>query len=72
MLKLTLLYKDSKWAAPALYEAAQAFEQLKKPDDAGKLYRRCVKQYPDTESAARARQRLKALASKRRSSATED
>ena len=46
------------WQAEAVYAAARALEQTKRPDAARKLYHELVESYPTSERAALARQSL--------------
>lgn len=52
-----------RWQADAVFEAARCFEELKKPDQAIKLYRELLEKYPDSEKAPEAKTRLETLGS---------
>ncbi len=60
--KVAYGYGYPKWQSNALFEAARCLEVLRKKDQAAKLYQEIVEKYADSDQAAEARQRLKALA----------
>ncbi len=53
-----LLYDYPEWRAPALLLAGKCDEALKRPDGAKKSYQQLLNDYPDTEFATEARERL--------------
>lgn len=61
LVKTALVYGYPEWSARALYEAGQAYEQLKRPDDAKRQYREVVDKYQDHAVAKLAADRLKAM-----------
>ncbi len=63
LLKVHLVYDYPQWSARSLYEAGRAFEQQKKYFRAKEQYKLCAKKYKDSDSAAMAQKRLKALES---------
>ncbi|MHC4983395.1 MAG: tetratricopeptide repeat protein, partial [Planctomycetota bacterium] len=63
LLHVADVYGYPVWSARALLETGRAFEALGKLDEAKTRYAECIKQYKDSDSAALAEKRLKALAS---------
>ncbi|HVV99665.1 MAG TPA: tetratricopeptide repeat protein [Planctomycetaceae bacterium] len=57
-LKVDILYKFPEWQAPALLQAASCQEQLNRWADAVKTYQSLIEQYPQTEFATKAKERL--------------
>jgi TolA-binding protein len=62
LLRVDILYAYPKWSAAALYEAARCFETMERFDDAIAHYQRVIDQHEQTDWAALASRRLKALA----------
>jgi TolA-binding protein len=60
--KVAYSYGYPQWQAAAHYEAGRCFEVLGKPEQAKKSYEELVKQFPDSDRAAAAKERLVALA----------
>ena len=61
LLNVADVYAYPEWSARALYEAGRAFEKLGKLDQAKTQYSECMKKYKDSDVAALAKERLKAL-----------
>lgn len=53
------------WKSQALFAAARSFEALQNREQAGRLYRELIEQYPACERTVAAKQRLAALATQR-------
>jgi hypothetical protein len=53
------------WKSQALFAAARSFEALQNREQAGRLYRELIEQYPASERTVAAKQRLAALATQR-------
>lgn len=60
-LRIEILYAFPTWQAAALLQAGKCQEMLGQSREARALYARLVKEYPETEFAAEARTRLKAV-----------
>lgn len=60
-LRLEILYAYPTWQAGALLQAGKCQELLGQSAEAGELYTRVVAEYPESEFAAEAGQRLEAL-----------
>ncbi len=58
---VAVLYNDDVYCPEALFRAGRIFEQLKKREDAIKVYKEIVDVYSQSDLAAEARQRLKSL-----------
>ena len=58
-------YPDSRWLAEALYLEGDGLSRLGRDEEARSAWSRLVNTRPDTEWAARAKERLQRLASKR-------
>jgi TolA-binding protein len=63
-LKVDILYKFPEWQAPALQQAAACQEQLNRWADAVKTYQSLIDQFPQTEFATKAKDRLPAARKK--------
>ncbi len=61
LLKVELVYDYPEWSARALYEAGQAFEQMKDLDQAKAHYQKVVTKYKDRPIAETCRKRLASL-----------
>jgi len=62
-LRVAILYPEHRPAASrALLEAARALEKLNRPEQAERLYRELVTQYPETTAATEARTKMQGLA----------
>lgn len=59
--KVYVLYDFPEWQAVGLYQAARCDEALLDEDAARKAYASLVKEFPDSEYAAKAKPRLRAL-----------
>jgi TolA-binding protein len=57
-LKVEILYKFPEWQAPALYQAATCQEQLNRWSAAVASYESLIKQFPESQYAAMAKERL--------------
>jgi outer membrane protein assembly factor BamD (BamD/ComL family) len=57
-LKVDILYKFPEWQAPALFQAGTCQEQLNRWSDAVASYESLIKQFPDSQYAAMAKERL--------------
>ena len=57
-LKVYYLYKFPHWQAPALYQAAQCDEALNEWKDAARAYEDLLRDFPESEFAAKAKERL--------------
>lgn len=58
--KVEALYKFPEWQAPAAFEAAVCYEKLNQWKEAVKTYDGLIKDYPQSESAAKAKSRMEA------------
>jgi outer membrane protein assembly factor BamD len=54
-------YRDTPWAALALLEEGTAFEREGRPDEARRVYKQVIGDFPSSSSSDRATQRLKEL-----------
>jgi cellulose synthase operon protein C len=63
-LRVEILYDYPRWQAAALLEAAKCYEQLSRPGEAEKLYRRIVSNYPNTPFVVEAKRRLAVAATR--------
>ncbi len=61
LLRVDLLYAYPEWSAAALCEAGRCFEQLARPRDARAQYDRVIAEYPDSDWAVIARERVAQL-----------
>jgi TolA-binding protein len=61
LLAVAYTYDYPDWTAPAWYEAGRALAEEKKQDEAAKLWRRVVQEYPTSKWAPLAQQRLAEL-----------
>jgi TolA-binding protein len=61
LIAVAYTYDYPDWTAPAWYEAGRALAEEKKTDDAAKLWRRVVQEYPTSKWAPLAQQRLAEL-----------
>jgi TolA-binding protein len=61
-MRVAILYLHPQLAPEALFRAGECFEKGGERDQAVKTYQEVVKEYPDTEQAAKAKQRLAELA----------
>ncbi len=61
-MRVAILYLHPQLAPEALFRAGQCFEQGAERDQALKAYEEVIKEYPDSEQAAKAKQRLAELA----------
>jgi TolA-binding protein len=57
-LRAEILYDYPRWQAASLLQAGKCYEQLGRPADAARLYRRLVEHYPKTQFVAEAQKRL--------------
>ena len=57
-LKVEILYKFPEWQAPALFQAGSCQEELQHWKDAAKSYESLIKDYPKTDYAKMAAERL--------------
>ncbi|MGQ0634605.1 MAG: tetratricopeptide repeat protein [Planctomycetaceae bacterium] len=57
-LKVDILYRYPEWQAPALHGAGLCFENLGQWKDAARTYEDLLKNFPDSEVAPKARERL--------------
>lgn len=64
-LRLEILYAYPTWQAAALLQAGKCHEHLGEWKEAGELYARLLKAYPNTPFAEHANQRLQALSRQR-------
>ena len=46
-----VLYSDDYYTPEALFQAAKIFEKLKRPQDAQKIFKEIIQDYPDSQSA---------------------
>lgn len=60
--KVAYSYGYPQWQAAAHFEAGRCFEVLGKPEQARKSYEELLQQFPDSDRAAAAKERLAALA----------
>ncbi len=60
-MRVAILYLHPQLAPEALYRAGECFEKGGERDQAFKTYQEVVKEYPDSEQAAKAKQRLAEL-----------
>jgi TolA-binding protein len=58
--KVEALYKFPEWQAPAVFQAAACYEKLNQWKEAVKTYDGLIKDYPESEYAAKAKSRLEA------------
>jgi tetratricopeptide (TPR) repeat protein len=58
LLSVPYTYDYPEWSAAACYEAARAFKEMQKPQEAASLWKRVVDEYPNTKSAALAKAKL--------------
>ena len=59
--KVAYSYGYPEWQSRAHYQAGRCLEELGKPEHAKKSYEELIKEFPDSESAAAAKERLAAL-----------
>ncbi len=57
-LRVVFLYKIPEWQAPALYQAAQCDLTLKNVAEAKENLRKLIRDFPESEYAARAKKQL--------------
>jgi len=63
-LRVEVLYAYPHWQAGALLQAGKCYEQIGQWKDAGDLYARLLKHYPQTEFAGEARERIENVQSR--------
>ena len=61
LIKVSVAYGYPKWSAKALLETGRALEQKGQLDRAKAQYEEVVKEYPETDAASVARERLDSL-----------
>ena len=61
--RVVSLYPHPRWQAAALLQAGHCYERRHQPEEAAKLYRQILKNYPESDFASRARTQLKVLTS---------
>lgn len=61
LLAVPYTYDYPEWSAAACYEAARAYKEMQKPQEAATLLKRVVEQYPNTKSAPLAKAKLDEL-----------
>ena len=61
LLAVAYTYDYPEWTAPAWYEAGRALAEEKKQEEAAKLWRRVVQEFPASKWAPLAQQRLAEL-----------
>jgi TolA-binding protein len=61
LLTVAYTYDYPEWTAPAWYEAGRALAEEKKQEEAAKLWRRVVQEFPKSKWAPLAQQRLAEL-----------
>jgi TolA-binding protein len=58
--KVEALYKFPEWQAPAVFQAAACYEKLSQWKEAVKTYNGLIKDYPESDYAAKAKSRMEA------------
>jgi cellulose synthase operon protein C len=61
LLVVPFTYDYPEWSAVALLEAARVFQEMQQPQQAARLLDKVIKDYPDTEWAKAAKERLAGL-----------
>ncbi|MBC8117058.1 MAG: tetratricopeptide repeat protein, partial [Candidatus Saccharimonas sp.] len=61
LLVVPFTYDYPEWSAVALLEAARIFQEMQQPQQAVRLLEKVVKEYPNSEWAKAAQQRLAGL-----------
>ena len=62
LVKVSVAYGYPAWSSKAMLEIGRVLERQAKPDHAREQYEEVVKEYPETDAAGVARERLQALA----------
>jgi TolA-binding protein len=61
LVKVTVAYSYPAWSSKALFEMGRVLEDKGEKDRAVAQYKEVVEQYPESDAAAAARERLKKL-----------